>query len=647
MTRLLLSLLLLTPLWVNAATLYCGPSATGNGSGSDFNNRMVLPNTTGFVRGNTYVIIEGSYGGRTFSRANSGTTLITIRKGNATQDSGVAGWSSSLVDGQATFGSNISITTSYWVIDGHTRSTDWKSGYGIRVGPVGGKVVTVGGNNVTLRYVEILGIGPSTDANDGFYAIVDNTYLTVQYCRLYNFGRAPFLGRGLRYFTVEYCWVERNESTDLQHSEGVSLYGGAGPQNCIFRHNIWVDIEGTGVIVVGNASNCEFYGNLIYWTPGYPTANGQYGGYTGNGAITSWTVETISNSKFYNNTIILPSSGGVNFSVGNVPGSTGSGNTAYNNVFWSSGTIGTRISFDDGTTHNYNAFGDSNARGEGNAQINLGNVFVNSGSYDFRLDTATTAGTTLGSPYNVDLLGTARGADGTFDRGAYEFLENESPDEVPPTVDGAAIDATGQALTLTFSEPTTGSTGFNLSATNSLTLSDPSGSGTGVRTFTITPAVLSNATVTLNYSAGNIVDEATNALATISGRTITNNSEVVVEEDLTDPQITVGGSYISTHHWQQAMTANLSGTVSDDQTIQAVTIQVVNAGGVVDSGEAEIEGDNWTYTAQLHPGRNLVTAQALDADGNTASVQFLIYATGSATLSTPNNTTLQSVTILR
>lgn len=33
-------------LWVNAATLYCGPSATGNGSGSDFNNRMVLPNTT-------------------------------------------------------------------------------------------------------------------------------------------------------------------------------------------------------------------------------------------------------------------------------------------------------------------------------------------------------------------------------------------------------------------------------------------------------------------------------------------------------------------------------------------------------------------------------------------------------------------------
>jgi hypothetical protein len=33
----------------------------------------------------------------------------------------------------------------------------------------------------------------------------------------------------------------------------------------------------------------------------------------------------------------------------------------------------------------------------------------------------TTAGSPLASPYNTDLLGKTRGADGTWDRGAFEF----------------------------------------------------------------------------------------------------------------------------------------------------------------------------------------------------------------------------------
>lgn len=40
-------------------------------------------------------------------------------------------------------------------------------------------------------------------------------------------------------------------------------------------------------------------------------------------------------------------------------------------------------------------------------------------------------GTTLSPPYNIDPLGNLRGADGTWERGAYEFLDSQQP--APPT----------------------------------------------------------------------------------------------------------------------------------------------------------------------------------------------------------------------
>ena len=80
---LLLSLLLALALGAGtaeAAQVYCvRAGATGANTGADWNNAYtVLPAT--LVRGATYYVASGSYGAYTYDDAESGTTVITIKK---------------------------------------------------------------------------------------------------------------------------------------------------------------------------------------------------------------------------------------------------------------------------------------------------------------------------------------------------------------------------------------------------------------------------------------------------------------------------------------------------------------------------------------------------------------------------------------
>jgi hypothetical protein len=65
--------------------------------------------------------------------------------------------------------------------------------------------------------------------------------------------------------------------------------------------------------------------------------------------------------------------------------------------------------------------------------LNAGGVsFVDAGAGDFHLAQATAAGVALSAPYNLDPDGNVRGADGTWDLGAFEFRANSNPPS-PPT----------------------------------------------------------------------------------------------------------------------------------------------------------------------------------------------------------------------
>ena len=110
---IILFVVLLIPAICLSANYAVGPSATGNGSGSDYNNLMAWSFTP--VRGNTYYLVDGSYGSKTFSTAVSGTTLITIKKATESDYGGLSNWSSTYGDGQAIFTGEVSFRSSYWL----------------------------------------------------------------------------------------------------------------------------------------------------------------------------------------------------------------------------------------------------------------------------------------------------------------------------------------------------------------------------------------------------------------------------------------------------------------------------------------------------------------------------------------------------
>jgi hypothetical protein len=399
------------------------------GDGSAWDNALgELPAT--LARGNVYYIGDGAYSGYVANDSESGTQVITIRKATAAEHGSETGWQASYGDGQAVFTGVLNFTTGYWLLNGVTRSS-WTNGHGFKIQHTGAaKGLDIDAHNVTVRYVEVAGSGPDDNpgySNDGIYATTSNTNLLIEYCHIHDQGRCPILGRGWDNCTVRYCFVARNESEDAQHAEGVSLYGGDGCFNNLFLNNIWEDVEGTGVIVVGDGGSNYFSGNLIYWTAGYPNA-GQNGRYCGNGSITSWTSEIHSNSWYLHNTVVVPSSGGDNFRLGGIGASFG--NVASNNLFYCAASFGTRLSYPTGTTGDFNwyypAVGTGSDNGEANGQVGSGNPFVSAA--DFRLTANTDAGTALGSPYSVDLLGNTRT---TWTRGAYEF--DGSPPVVPST----------------------------------------------------------------------------------------------------------------------------------------------------------------------------------------------------------------------
>ncbi len=72
--------------------------------------------------------------------------------------------------------------------------------------------------------------------------------------------------------------------------------------------------------------------------------------------------------------------------------------------------------------------------------LNTGGAsFINAGSGDFHLTQPTPAGIALPSPYNLDPDGNVRGADGTWDRGAFEYAPGVAANAAPMAPRGLAF----------------------------------------------------------------------------------------------------------------------------------------------------------------------------------------------------------------
>ena len=178
--------------------------------------------------------------------------------------------------------------------------------------------------------------------------------------------------------------------------------------NAVIRYNIFQDSftdgsgnGGTAVIALTYSDGARIYGNI-------------FNNFLCGDACIGFDGDRENNALIYNNTIVngqSPGQCGVVFGAG-------AGNCAYNNL-WVNNAGGVNWR---NVTHDYNAFSGSNGNGEPHAQTGVTTaIFLNCGGKDFRLAYDTADGFRLQPPYNVDMVGRIRGADGIWDRGAYDY----------------------------------------------------------------------------------------------------------------------------------------------------------------------------------------------------------------------------------
>ena len=182
----------LVALPAQAANHYVRAGASGSANGADWTNAYTtLPST--LTRGDTYYVADGTYPGRTFNTATSGTSLITIKKATIADHGISTGWTDAYGDGQASFTSQLVFTTGYWLVDGQvgggpaTTKAGWTTGYGFKATETSSNPVLFvkgGAGNVSFRHIEVQGHGDGIDGGIGNDAFQVYTPPVLLPCRM-------------------------------------------------------------------------------------------------------------------------------------------------------------------------------------------------------------------------------------------------------------------------------------------------------------------------------------------------------------------------------------------------------------------------------------------------------------------------------
>jgi hypothetical protein len=419
---------------VNAQSVfYVNAAATGSANGSDWNNAFrSLPGS--LQRGATYYVADGTYNGYVFDDPTSGTTRIIVKKATGADHGTSVGWQNSFGDGQAVFG-KLSFNTSYYTVDGQVgHGADWWHTFT----PYGFKIDISGGDNgtqlnapcdgLTLKFIEMDGNGSGGTSFDGVRYNEGGDNITFSHIWIHHFDRCAFKIGSTTSASVEWNnWLfeyifasdySRNRSI---HSEFMS---GRGSGKCVFRFSAIKDFASTGGIILGYGDGWEIYGNVFFWSSFLgSTAN--------NGAIGTWSSAdgyAVRNFKIYNNTFWnLGANAKRIFPIVN----SSSGHVVTNNL-WVSCDGASSVFGAGAGAHNYNAFFDhGSTESESQSQVMTSNPLQDPANGDFRLRFATAPGAPV--PFGLDGLALVRGADGNWDRGAFEF-GIAGPDTNAPTI---------------------------------------------------------------------------------------------------------------------------------------------------------------------------------------------------------------------
>ncbi|MBI1936260.1 VCBS repeat-containing protein [Candidatus Woesearchaeota archaeon] len=432
-----------SPLSPPAGTFYIRDGATGT-TCTDWGANACDTLPAILQRGATYYIADGSYGSYTFDDPVSGTQTITIKKATLADHGTNTGWQSSYGDGVASF-SGIRFSTPYYTFDGVVGSG--KTGHGFEVqpsSPADAIVLSGNVNNIVFRHINahIYNEGTAKTSMTTFTMILKATTGTtnniiIEDSYFHHVFGCQMQVVGANNWIIQNNYMSNQRSTAEQHA---ALWCDQSSDNVIFRNNMFVDIEGTSFIDLiegpDTANGFKIYNNLFWHSNSNPW------GASVSGVITvandASNARTATNWEIYGNSIV------------NIKGrsaidiASGSGNDVKNNYWFCNRQDDsyTNYMFISGAASSYNYYSAcahpysfSSGTGEpvlldgpnSKLSANSTNPFMDWPNGDFTLRTATWSGANLPSPYNTDLLGNIRGADGVWDRGAYEFAGGATP----------------------------------------------------------------------------------------------------------------------------------------------------------------------------------------------------------------------------
>lgn len=394
---------------------YLLASASGSGSGSDWTNAFttLADANDGVARGDRLYVGEGEYAEDiTFDVPASGTSTIEIRKATVADHGTNTGWNNTFAN-QATIQGSCAFATDYWILNGARRDEDdWfdPTAYGFRItGSIYSWPINFppGGNHLVFQYLDIgadVGSVYPDISGPPFYFVGNGTTqfdFTVSRCHMHNCGIVMLVD-------VDGITIEYSAFADSWGKEAIRGFGTC--TNGILRYLKFLNTtrdtglpgeEGTAPIAIWDSNNAGSLDNWqIYAIEMLDTEAIEHSG----GAIVvggdggGWVGVPANNVKVYNVTIA-----GFNSNISANILLNGTGNEVVNTVWYD--CIGT-----PSATPNTASNGEESS-----------DPFVDYAGGDLRL-ASELLGTELESPYNVDLDGNIRGQNGSFSRGAYQYI---------------------------------------------------------------------------------------------------------------------------------------------------------------------------------------------------------------------------------